>query len=582
MTQYIQFGEDIVEFPDNMSEADIESALAVASGVSDQERSIPQMPFTKPAAAPTSGFLMGLKDPISGGAQLAPRGLAYATSLGGAIPNPVSRFFDEEARRVDAMVRAEQEAYMAQREAQGETGFDVARMGGNILSPANLVPGAFATRLAAVKGAAPALQAAAGGVVSGLMQPATEEDFAAQKLEQGTLGGVFGAGGQQVVAGAGRMLNPLITKAEQTMRDLGITPTIGQVLGKGAKSLESFAQYMPVIGTAVQDARQRVIFDFNKGVINKALDRIKTKLPADVIGRDAIKFASDTVSDAYDNVLKKMDFELDFNTSSNILGALNKANLLSPQQRQAAIDYVNDIALSKFSGRKLTGEQYKAIESDLRKKASGLLSSTTEAEREIGDALFGVLGEFKKSLYNQNPKLTPQLRRVDSAYADMSVIKLAAANSGAENGVFTPKQFSTAVRQGDRTLRKSAFAKGTARSQQISDAAMQMLEEDAGATLAGRYAAGGAGLFGLAAQPGIGIPVLLGGRMLYSESGQKLADMLLRSRPEVMKQAGGMLTRGAPYAGAAAGAQPVYQYNIEERNLPRLPPIEVIGDRIEQ
>lgn len=568
MTQYIQFGEDIVEFPDGMSEADIESALSVASGVSNQEAA--------PVTAPTNGFLMGLKDPISGGAQLAPRGLAYATSLGGAIPNPVSRFFDEEARKVDEMVRAEQQAYMAQRAAQGETGFDVARMAGNVLSPANLAPGVFATRLAAVRGAAPAMQAAIGGAVSGLMQPATEEDFAAQKLEQATLGGAFGAGGQKVVAGAGRMLNPLVSKAEQTMIDLGITPTMGQVLGKGAKSLETFAQYMPIIGTAIQDARQRTIFDFNKGVINKALGRIKTKLPADVIGRDAIKFASDTVSDAYDDVLKKMDFELDFNTSSNILGALNKANLLSPQQRQAAIDYVNDIALSKFSGRKLTGEEYKAIESDLRKKASGLMSSTTEAEREVGDALFGVLGEFKKSLYNQNPKLTPQLRRVDSAYADMSVIKLAAANSGAESGVFTPKQFSTAVRQGDRTLRKSAFAKGTARSQQISDAAMQMLEEEAGATLAGRYAAGGAGLFGLAARPEIAIPAVIGGRMVYSEPGQQLMNMMLRSRPEAVKQAGGMLTRGAPYVGGVVGPQPVYQYNTQERSLP---PVEVTADR---
>lgn len=569
MTQYIQFGEDIVEFPDGMSEADIESALSVASGVSNQEAA--------PVTAPTNGFLMGLKDPISGGAQLAPRGLAYATSLGGATPNPVSRFFDEEARKVDEMVRAEQQAYMAQRAAQGETGFDVARMAGNVLSPANLAPGVFATRLAAVRGIMnPAAQAAIGGAVSGLMQPATEEDFAAQKLEQATLGGAFGAGGQKVVAGAGRMLNPLVSKAEQTMIDLGITPTMGQVLGKGAKSLETFAQYMPIIGTAIQDARQRTIFDFNKGVINKALGRIKTKLPADVIGRDAIKFASDTVSDAYDNVLKKMDFELDFNTSSNILGALNKANLLSPQQRQAAIDYVNDIALSKFSGRKLTGEEYKAIESDLRKKASGLMSSTTEAEREVGDALFGVLGEFKKSLYNQNPKLTPQLRRVDSAYADMSVIKLAAANSGAESGVFTPKQFSTAVRQGDRTLRKSAFAKGTARSQQISDAAMQMLEEEAGATLAGRYAAGGAGLFGLAARPEIAIPAVIGGRMVYSEPGQQLMNMMLRSRPEAVKQAGGMLTRGAPYVGGVVGPQPVYQYNTQERSLP---PVEVTADR---
>jgi hypothetical protein len=349
------------------------------------------------------------------------------------------------------------------------------------------------------------------------------------------------------------------------MRDLGITPTTGQTLGKGAKSLEEFAQYMPLVGTAVQDARQRTLFQFNQGVINNALKPIKEKLPADVIGRDAIEYATQKVSDAYDDVLGKIKFTLDFNTSSNILGALNKAKLLSPDQRQAAVDYVNDIALAKFSGKPLTGQEYKAIESDLRKKASRLMSSTTESEREIGDALFGVLSEFKKSLYNQNPKLTPQLRRVDSAYGDLSAVKVAAANSGAVNGVFTPKQFSTAVRQGDKTLNKSAYAKGSARSQRLSDSALQVLGDEAGETLAGRYAFGGAGLFGIASRPEIGIPVALGARALYSEPGQRGVDVLLRSRTPAMQAGGRLFGAAAPYIGAVGGAQPVFQYNVQER-----------------
>jgi hypothetical protein len=515
------------------------------------------------APAPTSGFVMGLKDPISGGAQLLPRALAYGTSLGGAQPNPVSRFFESEARRVDEMVRAEQAAYDQQRAARGETGFDFPRLGGNIVSPANVVPAA--TAAATITRAAPVTRAVVGGAVSGAMQPVTQNDFAGQKTEQIGLGGVFGAAGEKIAGAGGRVLNPLVSKAEQTMRDLGITPTTGQTLGKGAKSLEEFAQYMPLVGTAVQDARERTLFQFNQGVINNALKPIKEKLPADVIGRDAIEYATQKVSDAYDDVLGKIRFTLDFNTSSNILGALNKAKLLSPDQRQAAVDYVNSVALSKFSGKPVTGQEYKAIESDLRKKASRLMSSQMESEREVGDALFGVLNEFKKSLYSQNPKLTPQLRRVDAAYGDLSAAKVAAANSGALNGVFTPKQFSTAVRQGDKTLNKSAYAKGSARSQRLSDSAMQVLGDEAGETLAGRYAFGGAGLFGIATQPEVGIPVALGGRMLYSEPGQRAADVLLRSRPEALQATGRLFSAAAPYAGAVGGAQPVFQYNIQER-----------------
>lgn len=526
------------------------------------------------APAPTSGLVMGLKDPISGGAQLLPRALAYTTSLGGSQPNPVSRFFSDEARRVDEMVRAEQAAYERQRTAAGETGFDWSRMGGNIVSPANIVPGMAATRVAPL--ASPAARAAVGGAVTGALQPVTGDDFAGAKTEQITLGGLLGAAGERVVAGASRVLNPLVSKAEQTMRELNITPTTGQTLGKGAKSLEEFAQYMPLVGTAVQDARQRTLFNFNKGVINNALKPIKAELPEDVIGRDAIAYAAQKVSDAYDDVLGKIKFTLDFNTSSNILGALNKARLLSPDQRKAAVDYINDIALSKFSGKPLTGQDYKAIESDLRKKASSLMASTTDNERSIGDALFGVLSEFKKSLYSQNPKLTPQLRRVDAAYGDLSAIKVAAANSGAVNGVFTPKQFSTAVRQGDKTLNKSAYARGTARSQRLSDAALQVLGDEAGETLAGRYMFGGAGLFGALTNPQFGVPAIAAGRALYSEPGQRAADILLRSRTPGMLSAGRTLGAAAPYVGAVAGPQPGFQYNVQERRV--FPPLPGVGE----
>ena len=553
----IEVNGEIIEFPGDMTDEQIEMALSAQSAALSEST----------ANAPTSGFMMGLKDPISGAAQLVPRGLAYATSLGNNVTNPVSRFFDEEAQRVDEMVRQEQAAYLQNRAATGESGFDWGRLGGNVFNPANIIPAARAAGL--FTRAAPVTRAVIGGAVSGSMQPVTGDDFAEEKAKQIALGGALGAGGQVVFSALGRAANPLISKAEQTMRDLGVVPTTGQTLGKGAKSLEEFAQYMPLIGPAIRDARQRTLFDFNKGVINSALGRVKDKLPENVIGRDAIDYATGQISNAYDDVLSKMKFELDFNTSSNILSALNKAKLLSPEQRQSAIDYVNEIALTKFSGRQLTGAEYKAIESDLRKKAGNLMASQTASEREVGDALFGVLSEFKKSLYNQNPKLTPSLRRVDAAYADMAAIKLAAANSGAVNGVFTPKQFATAVRQNDKTLNKSAYAKGTARSQQISDSAMQVLGEEAGETLAGRYTAGTAGLFGVATNPSIAIPAGFAARALYTEPGQRAMDVLLRSRPDVVRRMGGLFQQASPYTGAVAGPQPVFQYNISERQPPQ-------------
>jgi hypothetical protein len=276
------------------------------------------------------------------------------------------------------------------------------------------------------------------------------------------------------------------------------------------------------------------------------------------------------VSDKYDEVLSKMTFDLDFATTSNILSALSKNTNLSANQRQEVAQTLNDVVLGKFSGQKLDGKTFKGIESDLRKKASNYMNSTTASEREVGEALSDVLGVLKKELYFQNPKQTPQLRRVDSAYSDLSVINIAAANSGAANGVFTPKQFSTAVRQADKTRNKSAFAKGAAKSQQISDAGIQVLGDQSKATLEGNIATRVAGGYGMLTEPAIAAGLVTGVPAMYSESGQAVLDALLRSRPDLVKQAGGMLTRNAPQAGAVLAPSTVFQYNTEERLPPEL------------
>jgi len=555
MPSYVQVGNDVVEFPDGMTDEQI------ARAISGQPQVTP----------PSSGFMMGLKDPITGGAQLLPRALSSVTSGFGAYQNPVSEFFTGEAQRMDELARAEEQAYQQQRMARGETGFDVPRLAGNVLNPATIVPATRAAQLARGAGYGATAQAVAGGAVGGAMQPVTGEgEFLPQKAQQIGVSAVTAPIGEKVVSAAGRVLNPLVSKAEQTMRDLGITPTTGQTLGGQFKSMEEFAQNLPLIGSSIENARQRVLFDFNKSVVNNALKKVNDKLPSDVVGRDAIAYASEQVSNQYDDVLSKMKFDLDFATTSNILSSLSKNTNLSANQRQEVASTLNDIVLGKFAGQKIDGKEFKGIESDLRKKASNYLNSTVASEREVGQALSDVLGVLKKELYFQNPKQTPKLRRIDSAYSDLSVINIAAANSGAQSGVFTPKQFSTAVRQADATRRKSAFAKGKAKSQEISDAAVDVLGDQSRSTLEGRVAASTLGGLGMLSQPQIGIPLAATVPTMYSESGQAVLDALLRSRPELVKQAGGMLGRAAPQAGAVLAPSAVFQYNTQERLPPEL------------
>lgn len=558
MAIYVQVGKDVIEFPDGMSDAQIEQAISGSAPKSE---------------APSSGFLMGLKDPITAGAQMIPRALGAVASLGGTKPNSLSDLLYSEAKRIDEMAKSEEQGYQAQRAKAGESGFDVARLGGNILNPASLVPAARAAQLARGAGVNMLGQTVAAGAVGGAMQPVVGEGtFGEQKTEQVVLGGVTAPIGEKVVKGVSRTINPLVSKAEQTMRDLGITPTTGQTLGGQFKTLEEFAQNMPLIGQSIQNAKQRVLFDFNKSVINKALAKAsdptkqdKLSLPADVIGRDAIEYASKTVSDKYDDVLSKMSFDLDFATTSNILGTLSKVKGLDANQRQTVSETLNDIVFGKFSGQKLDGQTYKGIESDLRNSASNYLNSGSASERNIGKALSDVLGVLKKELYFQNPKQTPTLRRIDAAYSDLSVINVAAANSGAKSGVFTPQQFSTAVRQQDPTRRKSSFAKGKAKGQDISDAALEVIGDTTGASQTGRLALGIGGGYGLLSEPAIGTATALGVPVAYSQGGQAAIDALLRQRPELLQRLGGMLSQQATPIGAVGLPSAVGQYNRSER-----------------
>jgi len=502
-------------------------------------------------SAPSSGLLMGMKEPISGAAQLLPKGLEFITSAGGLAPNPVSQFFGSEAERVREMNAAEEAAYQKQRQAQGDTGFDVGRLIGNVVSPANIVAGARAAQGARALGAGLGTQAVAAGAAQGAMQPVNEPTgFAEEKATQIGVGALGGKVGEAVASATGKVLNPLTSKAEQTMRDLGITPTPGQTLGGVYKKAEDFAQNLPLIGGQIRNAREKVLFDFNKGVINKALEKVGDKLPENVIGRDAVAYAAEQVSNKYDEVLGKMKFDLDFKTTSGILDALNKANLPSSAQREEATNVLNNIALDKFSGKTLTGEEYKRIESDLAKEVIKYKNSQSAADRNIGDALDGVLKNFKTELYYQNQRYTPQLRRIDSAYGDLKIMEKAAANTGAENGVFTPKQYSLAVKQSDVTRQKSAFARGTARGQELSEAALKTIGQDANSTLEGRLAIGSLGGIAALSKPIVSIPAIAGTSALYSPMGIRAADVALRQRPDLVRGMGQTISE---YSGLLGG-----------------------------
>lgn len=560
MAQYIEVNGEVIEFPDNMSEDQISTVLKQ------------QYPAQQPEQK-FSGFLMGMKDPLSGGAQMLEQALPKS------LVNKINMLNNELAKYglvspvgaggVTEMVSKEQQAYQQQRQAEGKTGMDWARVAGNIASPANLAVGGVAGNIATT----PLRQAALVGATQGVLSPTTEtEDFAAEKAKQAAAGTVGGVVGAAAMKGAGKVLNPVASAAEQKLRDMGVQLTPGQLMGETARDVEAFATNLLGIGPKISEAKQRAVLSFNKGVINKTLDKIGDKLPEDMTGRNSVAYAAEQVSNAYDDVLSKMQFNLDFKTTSGILNALDKAQLPSVAQKETAINELNKVALSRFDKTTLTGQEYKAIESDLRQLSNEYMTSTNQADKQVGKALRDVLGVFKDELAKQNPKQTSKLRRIDSAYGDLEVIQTAAANSGANNGVFTPKQYQTAVRQRDITRNKKSFARGQARGQDVSDAALDIMGENSRINTEGRIYANAAGLLGGYNNPYVAGPIAVAVPALYSETGVKAMEALMRSRPEIARELGKKLTAKATKEGSITGAQV-----LEEYNRMTMPRIELTG-----
>lgn len=517
------------------------------------EASAGQQQQAKKEAPITSSFLMGLKDPISGGAQMLPRGLEFITSAGGLAPNPVSQFFGSEAQRVDEMVRQEQAAYEAQRKTQGEEGFDVGRLAGNIINPATFVGAGGATLPA---------QAIRAGALSGALQPTVPQDggtFAEEKAQQvagGAVAGLLGSGATKI---AGKVLNPLTTKAEQTMRELGVQLTPGQILGGQAKDIEAFAANVPLVGANIANAKERALFSFNKGVINKALNKVGQKLPEEVIGRDAVAFAQDTVNQAYDDVLSRMNFKLDFSTYSGMLKATKVPT--SSIDRVRVKDELDARVFSRFEKNKpIDGPTFKQIESDLRGRIAQLGRGSV-SDQDVARGLRDALDSLREGLKKQNPNETPQLRRVDSAFGDVAVMEDAAARTGVQNGVFTPKQYQAAVKASDMSKRKRKFAAGRARNQELAEAGVETMEAAPGYNLEGRLAYNLAGGTALVSNMAVAPALAVIAPVMYSDSGLKVMQTLMRSRPEVAKKIGKQLTDRASKEGSITAVNVLEAYN---------------------
>ncbi|MCB1717174.1 MAG: hypothetical protein KDK05_18775 [Candidatus Competibacteraceae bacterium] len=525
-----------------------------------------QMPQDEPAATPsakpaapsaepitrTDKLVMGMTDPIQGGAQLLthmlPAGVVQAgNDLNNWIADKTGLVAKLPAGGIEQQTQEREKAYQAQRAAAGESGFDGWRTIGNVASPANA---ALAARgLGAATTGARVLGGAVTGAVSAALNPVIGGDFASEKAKQMGVGATFGAAMPAITAGFGRLVSPRasINPDLQAMREAGVNPTIGQALGGRWNAAEEKLTGIPLVGDMVARARGNAQQQFNNAAINKVGEPIGVRVNG--IGQGAVKEMGDAASAAQEAAKNMLGpFRLDTQGAAELANVRQMVGSIADNRVRGTVNQALKTLDNQFgSNGVLLPDSYKMLQSRLTKDAARMTGASDAYQQQGGEALQEIGRILQESARRQNPAFDDAMRAANEAWAKLVRIEGAATAAKGTEGVFTPGQLLTAVRGADTSVRDRATARGTGLLQDFATSAQNVLGNKvpdsgtAGRTIPSMLL----GAFGFA-NPYAVAAGLLGGSAMYTQPAQKALVGLLANRPEAAQAVRGALLKASP------------------------------------
>lgn len=523
-----------------------------------------------PKAEAPSGFVQGLKDPITAGAQLLTHGI-QALPYGDKVVNagnrlnnwladkgvPVARIPDG---GLDAQIKQQEGTYQEQRKAAGESGIDWARVGGNIANPANLVAAARIPQAATLAGRVGV--GALSGAGFGAMQPVTEGDYWTEKAKQAGMGAAMGGALPVVTGAAARVIKPNTRAAAQKMIDEGITPGPGQILGGAFQKAEDKMTSWPIIGDAISSSRGKALDAFQVASYRRALDPIGVK-PSGSVGHAGLEEVHGKLSDAYDALIPKMSFKADSQFATGIQ-SLDSLVTGLPQKEQDAFN----AAMKRELYQRMTpqglmsGESLKSAESALGQQIKRFGGSQDGYQQQLADAFKEAQSLLRSNIERNSPQVAKELSAINKGWANYAILRDAASKVGAKDGMFTPAQLGSSVaaaaKVGKGAAGKARVSEGNALMQDLTDAGQNVLSSkvpDSGTVgrLAGGLAVGG----GMAAVE----PTVLGATglasLMYLPGGKQAITALLTKRPQGAATLSQLVRKGGNLA--APGLVPATQ-----------------------
>lgn len=420
---------------------------------------------------------------IAGPAQLMSRPLG---ALGEVLPEgPVADYLKRTPEAADEFAAK----LRADRKAGAPEGIDWASLGGDVA--ATLPAAGLKVAQGLGKGAQFANQVAQGAVAGAALTPTTEQ----------SVGVNAGIG-----AGVNALLGPVVGKLAQgarpaadKLRRLGVRLTPGQRVGGAAQRIEQGARSIPLVGDLIKNREREAFADFNRAVGNSVLEPVGRSLPKDIgAGHEMVKHVEDILGARYDKLLTKAVASVDQEFRNELTTIAQMAQQL-PKARIGQLKRVLQAQLvEKLNAGPIGGRELKRIDSELGRLATKYVKSQSADEQLVGELLSDVHLAFKHLIERSSPKgVATELKKTNAAWARFVRLQSAAAKIGTDQGIFTPEQFSNAVRMADQSKRHGAYAKGEALMQDLSDAGRDVLGNklpDSGTATRAMVGAIGAGI----------------------------------------------------------------------------------------
>lgn len=472
------------------------------------------------AASLFRGFLHGMGDMVTGGAQIGARmGEVPAVGSMGILEMPGG------AARVDAAAQQRARQYGQSPGVQAHPiASGIGRVGGNIAATAPL---------AALPGAAASIpgrmgMGAASGALGAALAPVEGGDYWKEKGKQVLAG--LGVGG--ALGGAGRAIGPPLSAAAQ------------DVVSK-----------FPYVAGIIRGTAMRTPDNFNRAVVNQALAPIGQQVPRNLkAGHGLIEFAYDKLQDAYNKVLPKTSMLADPDFEAKIGALKQSANLMPPSQEKQFNSIVEAWVDKPLKDGALDGKQFNKTISQLGTKINAYIGSTDGGQRELADHLNGVREEMLDALERQNPDVANELKNLRTSYAMYARVRAAANRRTDSEGIFTPADLAQSIHTGDKSAGKQQWATGGAMMQAMAEATKgpmsapkinRVLTEILGSAIGGSLGFAAGGPMGAATGTTAGT--------IAGLAGPQIARGMVRATQNPMARAAGAgVSAMAPGAGVAA------------------------------